>query len=282
MISNTSPLVYSCALHGEYSSVTADGRGSQSYCPECERVERVAERAWRAEHARVKRFDRSGIPARFANATLESWEETTAAQRAAKHAVVEWTSKLTTLDDGVGLYFSGPPGVGKTHLAIACLIECVRRTQFSVLYAQWGSTLAEAKAAFRARDAGDPLQPLYEKQIVVLDEIGVRVGSDFDSGALFDLIDHRYREGMTTIAVTNLTSAEANAMLGERVADRLREMTLPVVLTGKSRRVGPRPVAAPELPFPRPPEFIVVPQCYAGRMGRTRIDDSSRRSIGAA
>lgn len=261
---------YRCPKHDEYPITRPGSYALQHDCPSCEREARTLETAWRADWNRWHRAEASGIPARFARATLSTWTPADPLQSAAKTVVSDWcTAVAREPHDGSGLLLTGAPGLGKTHLAIACLIEVLRRTPHDVRYAQWPDTLAKVKAAFGGQRAQpDLLEALKAVDVLALDELGIKAGSEFDAASLFDLIDFRYREAMPTIVCTNLTAKEFVPVLGERVADRLREMTRTVYLKGESRRAAGRGIAATQpLPITEPMHRIEVPRCSAGKAG---------------
>ncbi len=260
---------YDCPTHGPYPRDQVRLYVATYDCPACDRDAKALETAWRAEWDRWRRAEASGIPARFARATLDAWAPADQLQATAKAVVTAWCTDMAEgRGDGTGLLFTGAPGLGKTHLAVACLIEVLRRTPHAVTYAQWPDTLTRIKSAFGNKGAVDLLEAAKATPVLALDEIGVRAGTEFDAAALFDLIDSRYRDGLPTLVCTNLTTKEFVPVLGERVADRLREMTRPVYLKGASRRTGARGIATTlPLPIVEPPHRIEVPQCGGGKMG---------------
>lgn len=261
---------YDCPKHGDYPADRPGSYTPQYECPSCERDARSIETAWRAEWNRWHRAEASGIPARFARATLSTWTPADQLQSAAKTVVQGWCDGMTKEPhDGGGLLLTGAPGLGKTHLACAALVEVMKRTAMAVAYASWPDTLTKVKAAFgSARTQPDLLEALKGVQVLALDELGVRAGSEFDATTLFDLIDYRYREALPTIVCTNLTAKEFVPVLGERVADRLREMTRTVYLKGESRRAAGRGIAATQpLPITEPTHRIEVPRCSSGKAG---------------
>jgi DNA replication protein DnaC len=64
---------------------------------------------------------------------------------------------------------------------------------------------------------------LVSPDLLVLDEVGVQFGTEHEAVLLFEIIDRRYAECRSTILVSNLTAAELEKYLSERVMDRFRE-----------------------------------------------------------
>lgn len=261
---------FTCPRHGQYTppSVNSQDRLNQA-CPMCSTVAAAMESAWRSDVARWARAKDSGIPFRFRGATLARWEATTQLQEAAKSLVCGWCDELTQsgLGAGAGITFSGPPGVGKTHMAVGMLLEVLVRTDLSVGYVQWPAMLGELKASAAARndEAARLVECMKGYDVVVLDELGVRLGTDFDMAMLFDVVDHRYREMLPTIICTNVPLDQAAIAIGERVADRLMQMNDPVNLAGPSwRRAGQDQKVLP-LPIQPPARTLELPGCWAGK-----------------
>lgn len=278
----TEPRAFSCERHGEY--VAAGDRytaAAPEDCRSCRAEAHALEAAWRAAWATWRRVVAAGIPSRFARATLDSWIASTPAQRVTLGLVRRWCERTAAgQDDGLGLTLSGPPGLGKTHLGVAALWYVLQHSRQSARYSQWTDTLAQLKTSAARRDhaAADVIDELKGADVLVLDEIGVRPGSEYDLGVLFDVVDHRYREQLPTIVCTNATGDQACAMMGERVADRLREVNELVLLTGTSRRTGIAKPATGPLPIERPADAIEVPECYAGRFRLRRIEAAPART----
>ncbi len=222
-----------CDQHGKFESKCFIG-SIWTKCPICdaERAQREAadEEARERESRRSAwhlKIGQSGIPARFKERTLQNFVAVTDAQRRAlafaKQYADEFDHVMTT---GRCALFIGKPGTGKTHLAAGIGLQVMRDQNRTVLFTtvmrairrvkdSWtkGSTDSESKA----------IEALTFPDLLILDEIGVQAGSEFEKLTLFDVLNERYEKRKPTILISNLSASDVKNYLGDRVIDRLRE-----------------------------------------------------------
>ena len=238
-----------CETHGPYTAkqfAMFGGKPITSTCPACreeyaaKEKEREAERVRRDRAERIARmFQRSGIPARFADRTLDNYAAGDVGQKRALKIAQRFVATFTE-DEGTGasLVFAGKPGTGKTHLACGigkALTENLR----SVLFMTVTQALRHIKDTYRkdaSRSESDAIRDLLKPDLLILDEIGVQLGSEHEKMLMFEVINERYQNCLSTILISNLTGEELNVFLGDRVMDRFREAGAIVAFDWQSHR----------------------------------------------
>lgn len=145
--------------------------------------------------------------------TLEDFDFTF--QPSIKREQIDSLHELGFLERKENVIFLGPPGVGKTHLAISLAIAAAqsgRRVYYGAL-ADLITSLEEAKAAGRL---GHRLKTLTHPSLLVVDEIGYLPVSQTGAMLFFQLINRRY-EHASTVLTSNKGFEEWGQVLGDEV-----------------------------------------------------------------
>jgi DNA replication protein DnaC len=178
----------------------------------------------------------AGIPDRFMGCTLDNWSAEASAQVQALAACGGFVEAFgENFAVGRSAMLLGTVGTGKTHLGAAMLQAVIREHAHDGLrglYATAGSIIRDVKATFgnRGRTEADVYADLIRPDLLVIDEVGVQHGTDFERQVLFEVINGRYEKIKPTIVVSNLGVTELRQCLGDRAVDRLRDKSGIVVV----------------------------------------------------
>lgn len=221
-----------CATHGEYDSRNIIAK-IWSTCPACNEEAKALKERERIEQEDIERhrvwkmrMGEAGIPERFRNRTLASYEAKNAGQKRALAFANDYVEQFARVSEtGRSAIFCGLPGTGKTHLAIGIalhVIEIRKAAAFTTVQRM----ILRVKDSWRkdsVESESDVLNMLVYPDLLIVDEIGVQFGSEFEKNFMFLLLNERYEKQRPTLLLSNLTAQEVKAFLGERIYDRLKE-----------------------------------------------------------
>ena len=122
----------------------------------------------------------------------------------------------------VNLLFRGGTGLGKTFLS-ACIAREVSEKGFSVVYETTVAAIAAyEELKFRpSEEAEDRVARLTGCELLILDDLGTEMITEFTKSALYTLVNTRLLNGKKTIISTNLTSADMEAKYTPQICSRL-------------------------------------------------------------
>jgi len=136
-------------------------------------------------------------------------------QPSIKREQIENLHELTFIERKENVVLLGPPGVGKTHLAVSLAIAAAqygRRVYYSTL-ADLINSLEEAQAAGRLTRR---LATLSYPSLLVVDEIGYLPVTRTGAVLFFQLMSRRY-ERASTVLTSNKSFEEWGTVLGDEV-----------------------------------------------------------------
>lgn len=121
------------------------------------------------------------------------------------------------------LTFAGPPGRGKTYLALGIGIARIEKCEEPTIYYQVPLLLNLLRSAYRPDSNVNPydiIKDCWKIGCLILDDLGMQRSTDWAVEQLDSIIDHRYLNEQDTIFTTNLLP---NALGSERISSRIKE-----------------------------------------------------------
>jgi len=123
------------------------------------------------------------------------------------------------------LYFHGAPGLGKTFLS-ACIARAVSEQGHSVVYDTAGNIFAQFEDRKFQRggdnqEARDETRRYLNCDLLILDDLGSELTTQFTQSALYELVNTRLVAGRGTVISSNLSLAEMAQRYSPQIASRI-------------------------------------------------------------
>lgn len=230
------PAAFSDELHGRLCAggmievLGEEGQGSAAHpCPRC-----VAER--RTESLR-SRLVRSGIPLRYLDLGWDDLDTDTAPFPRLRGATGHMARIIAA---GDSLLLSGPPGSGKTQVAVLAA-KAADAAGHTALVVNLGRLALDVREGYRGEGTseGEALRMLISPTLLILDDLGA---GETDTAAverrlLYLALEDRQNARRPCVITTNLSPAELAGYLGARNLGRLQPLEVIEMKHGRNFRL---------------------------------------------
>lgn len=172
-------------------------------------------------------IEAAGIPPRYRHCRLANFHVSSANSRVdpqllgARTLAQRYAEEFVQQDGGgfrqSGLLFLGPPGAGKTHLAVAVLMELIELYRVQGRFVEFTSLIHQIQSTFNTSSLetkSQILDPLSEAELLVLDELGAQQTTPWVRDILYLIINNRYTRRRPTLFTTNYRFEGASPKAG--------------------------------------------------------------------
>ena len=137
---------------------------------------------------------------------------------------------------GTGLLLYGNVGCGKSFAA-ACIANALIDRGTPCMMTNFSRIINRLQESFDGRQKY--IDNLSRFDLLVIDDMAVERNTEYVWENVMNIVDSRYRSGLPLIVTTNLTIgelADPSDIRRQRVYSRLKEMCVPIEVTGADRR----------------------------------------------
>jgi DNA replication protein DnaC len=199
----------------------------------------------RTHDAQTKLFESARIPRRYSKCSLSNYHPASnnGSQLRAFNYAYRLVHEYPAIDRG--LLLIGPCGIGKTHL-VAAIIRGLVEKGVPCLFYEFGALLKRIQESYDAlvqTSEMKVLAPVFEAEVLVLDELGASKPTDWVRDTMMQIINARYNERKLTIFTTNYmderrgqTDETLEDRIGVRLRSRLYEMCRTLSIDGEDYR----------------------------------------------
>ena len=185
-----------------------------------------------AAQEKIERYKKSGVPERYLNEGLDTYQITNEMQTTAAKAATKFLHAVKC-GEFKSLVMIGNAGTGKTHLACAIIREAggKYRTAPDIV-----EEMRRAKSFTAAETEAEIIDYYGRIKLLVIDEIGRGISATDEKYMIYQIVNARYNTRKPTVLISNLGKSDFRQYIGVAAADRLVESAEIWEMNGESYR----------------------------------------------
>lgn len=219
---------YACPRCQDRGMVLIDNLAYPCDCVQKKRRENLCKHARLSGQYRHKHFEDFDINY-YATSPLKSGRSRTITYRQLANdclqAAKNFSAKVIEGEDHKGMYIYGSVGSGKTLLA-SCMANVILEAGLGLLFVSVPDLLDELKDTFGSRERKelDLMKEVREVDVLIMDDLGAHQYTDWTAGRIYNIINYRAAQGLSTVITSNLSVDELSEALDLRTSSRILQL----------------------------------------------------------